>query len=153
MLVLPIFDGTIVRCTNCAPAHEKSKLGFVAFDLDFVEGDRDRRPHRGLRARHRPRRDRRQRGKGPQARKRQARNQGTDGYGAGRPVSIFDNTLSTALAFLANPCNLWVSERLDDRRAVLKFTFAERLRYKRCEGFRAANLSSPFKVLGDFHGR
>ena len=68
----------------------------------------------------------------------------------GRPVSSFDDTLRTALAFLANPCELWASERLDDRRAVLKLTFAERLRYKRNEGFRTANLSLPFKVLASF---
>ena len=69
-----------------------------------------------------------------------------------KPASTFDDTLRTALEFLANPCNLWNSERLEDRRAVLKLTFAERLRYKRNEGFRTANLSLPFKVLGDFLG-
>ena len=70
----------------------------------------------------------------------------------GRPVSTFDDTLRTALGFLANPCNLWSSDRLEDRRAVLKLAFAERLRYKRNEGFRTANLSLPFKVLGSFLG-
>ena len=68
----------------------------------------------------------------------------------GRPVSSFDDTLRTALAFLANPCNLWSSERLEDRRAVLKLTFAERLRYKRNEGFRTPDLALPFKVLAGF---
>ena len=58
--------------------------------------------------------------------------------------------LRTALAFLANPCHLWISERLEDRRAVLKLTFTERLRYKRNEGFRTANLSLPFRVSAGF---
>ena len=69
---------------------------------------------------------------------------------AGRPASTFDDTLRTALGFLANPWKLWSSERLEDRRAVLKLAFAERLSYKRNEGFRTANLSLPFKVLAGF---
>ena len=52
----------------------------------------------------------------------------------GRPVSSFDDTLRTVLASVANPCNLWISERREDRRANLKLTFAERLRYKRNQG-------------------
>ena len=44
-----------------------------------------------------------------------------------RPASSFDDTLRTAMAFLSNPWNLWDSERLEDRRAVLKLAFAERL--------------------------
>jgi site-specific DNA recombinase len=61
-----------------------------------------------------------------------------------------DLRLRTALGFLANPCNLWQTGRLEARHAVLKLTFADNLRYKRGEGFRTANLSLPFKVLGDF---
>ncbi|WP_429646588.1 recombinase family protein [Skermanella aerolata] len=71
---------------------------------------------------------------------------------AGRPASRFDDALRTALGFLANPCNLWSSDRLEDRRAVLKLAFAERLRYARKEGFRTAKLSLPFKVVGEFSG-
>ena len=44
------------------------------------------------------------------------------------------------------------SERLEDRRAVLKLTFADRLRYMRNEGFRTADLSLPFNFLGGIHG-
>ena len=64
-----------------------------------------------------------------------------------RPASNFDDALRTALAFLANPWNLWNSEHLEDRRTVLKLTFSERLAYKCKEGFRAATLSMPFNVL------
>ena len=69
-----------------------------------------------------------------------------------RPASRFDDALRTALDFLANPWNLWGTGRLEDRRTVLKLVFAERLRYTRKEGFRTANLSLPFKLLGDFSG-
>lgn len=44
-----------------------------------------------------------------------------------RPASNFDDALRTALDFLANPWNLWQSERLEDRRTVFKLTFSERL--------------------------
>ncbi|WP_248127530.1 hypothetical protein [Brucella pituitosa] len=69
-----------------------------------------------------------------------------------RPVSSFDNTLRTALEFLSNPWNLWNSERLEDRRAVLKLMFSDHLRYTRRNGFRTANLSLPFKMLNRFSG-
>ena len=71
---------------------------------------------------------------------------------SGRPKSSFDDTLRTALAFLSNPWNLWASERLEERRMVLKLSFADRLRYSRENGFRTANLSLPFKVLGALAG-
>ncbi|EKF40206.1 resolvase-like protein [Nitratireductor indicus C115] len=69
---------------------------------------------------------------------------------SGRPRSNYDDALRTALGFLANPCNLWRSGRLEDRHAVLKLAFADRLRYTRKDGFRTANLTLPFKVLGAF---
>ncbi len=65
------------------------------------------------------------------------------------PKGSFDLRLRTALAFIASPWNLWSTGRIEDRRAVLKLTFADRLRYKRGEGFRTANLTLPFKVLAD----
>src|SRR5687767_11383814 len=43
---------------------------------------------------------------------------------------------------------LWISERLEDKRTVLKLAFAERLIYTRNEGFRTA-VPLPFKVLAD----
>ena len=66
----------------------------------------------------------------------------------GRPLESFDMTLRTALQFLGNPYNLWLSDRIEDKRTVLKLVFATRLPYVRNEGFRTANLSLPFKVLG-----
>lgn len=62
----------------------------------------------------------------------------------------FDETLRTSLDFLANPGNLWASEQLKHKKAVLKLAFADRLAYVRNEGLRTPALSLPFKVLADF---
>ena len=66
----------------------------------------------------------------------------------GKPIASFGETYRTAFDFLANPCRLWHSPRLEDRRAVLKLVFAERLPYVRNEGYRTAKISMPFKLLG-----
>ncbi|ACE83360.1 Site-specific recombinase [Cellvibrio japonicus Ueda107] len=67
----------------------------------------------------------------------------------GRPVRSFDETLRTAFEFLGNPWKLWASDRLEDKRTVLKLVFADKLVYARNTGFRTANLSLPFKALAD----
>lgn len=72
---------------------------------------------------------------------------------SGRPVRSFDETLRTAFDFLASPCQLWISDRLEDKRAVLKLAFSDRLIYVRNEGFRTPKLSLPFKNLGHFEGQ
>ena len=69
---------------------------------------------------------------------------------AALPQGTYEQRLRTALDFLASPWQLWNSGCLEARQAVLKLTFADRLRYKRGEGFRTANLSLPFKVLASF---
>ena len=66
------------------------------------------------------------------------------------PQDTFKRTFRTAMDFLGNPLKLWNSSRFEDKRAVLKLTFADQLAYKRNEGFRTANFSLPFKLLGDF---
>lgn len=71
----------------------------------------------------------------------------------GRPVRSFDETLRTAFDFLASPWKLWVSDRLEDKRTVLKLAFADRLAYVRNEGFRTPSFSLPFKALGNFEGQ
>ena len=71
---------------------------------------------------------------------------------SGQPIRGFDETLRTSLEFLASPWNLWDSERLEDKRMVLKLAFADRLTYVRNEGFRTANPTLPFKVLAGFAG-
>ena len=66
----------------------------------------------------------------------------------GKPLAGFSETYRTAFDFLANPCKLWHSDKLEDRRAVLKLVFSERLTYVRGEGYRTAQISMPFKLLG-----
>jgi site-specific DNA recombinase len=70
----------------------------------------------------------------------------------GRPLRSYDETFRTAMEFLANPYKIWVSDRLEDRRAVLKLVFADRLAYAKDEGFRTAETSLPFKALEGFSG-
>jgi hypothetical protein len=57
-----------------------------------------------------------------------------------------------AFRFLENPQELWASERLDDKRLVLKLTFADRLAYCRNGGFRTPQTTLPFKALGAVGG-
>ena len=66
----------------------------------------------------------------------------------GKPLKSFGETYRTAFDFLANPFKLWNSERLEDRRAVLKLVFAERLPYSRNDGYQTAKISMPFKLIG-----
>lgn len=68
---------------------------------------------------------------------------------SGGQAKGFDEKLRTALEFLANPCKLWISGRLEDRRTVLKLAFAGRISYLRNRGFRTPNVSFPFRVLAD----
>lgn len=67
----------------------------------------------------------------------------------GRPLVDYDTTFRTAQLFLENPFILWDSERLEDKRAVLKMAFSEPLKYDRKLGFRTAEISMPFKMLND----
>ncbi len=66
-----------------------------------------------------------------------------------KPVRSFEQTLRTSLAFLSNPHVLWASDRLEDKRAVLKLAFTDRLIYRKNEGFRTPKTTLPFKYLGD----
>ncbi len=73
----------------------------------------------------------------------------------GRPIKSFDETYRTAMTFLANPCYLWSSDSLEDKRMVLRMVFAKRLPYHRNEGYRTAKteeLSLPFKLLKNLTG-
>ncbi|MEW8562583.1 MAG: recombinase zinc beta ribbon domain-containing protein [Candidatus Thiodiazotropha sp.] len=70
----------------------------------------------------------------------------------GRTLKGFDETFRTAMTFLANPHQLWATGRIEDRHAVLKLTFSDRLAYVRGEGFRTPETTLPFKALSDFSG-
>ena len=58
----------------------------------------------------------------------------------GEPARPHDEMLRTSMEFLANPCKLWASERLEDRRAVLKLAFLGKLAYRKNEGFRTPDI-------------
>ena len=68
---------------------------------------------------------------------------------SGKPMRSFDETYRTAFDFLGNPIKLWHSPNIEDRRALLKLVFAERLSFDRKGGYRTAKISTPFKMLGD----
>jgi len=52
------------------------------------------------------------------------------------PVRPFKEMFELAFGFPSNPWNLWDSERLENKRTVLKLTFAKWLAYSRETGFR-----------------
>ncbi len=66
---------------------------------------------------------------------------------SGQPMAGFKETYRTAMEFLANPYKLWASERLEDRRLVLRLAFAGKLPYLKNEGYRTAEIALPFKAL------
>ena len=65
-----------------------------------------------------------------------------------RPPKEKLNTFKEAIKFLSNPQKLWESDKAEDKKAVLKLAFSERLPYTRNIGFGTPNLSLPFKALG-----
>ena len=66
---------------------------------------------------------------------------------SGKPQRHFDETLRTALEFISSPWKLWISDRLEDKHAVLKLTFSGRLAYDRSKGLRTENIALPFQVI------
>lgn len=70
----------------------------------------------------------------------------------GRPLQSFDNSFRTALDFLGNPHKLWSSDRLEDKRAVMRLAFEAKLPDYRNEGFRTAKTSLTFRLLADMKG-
>ena len=69
----------------------------------------------------------------------------------GQSQADFDETFRTAMTFLSNPWNLWVSDDPTDLQLVLKLVFEENLTYHKNGGFRTAKTTLPFKVLEAFN--
>jgi site-specific DNA recombinase len=67
----------------------------------------------------------------------------------GRPERDFDDMYRTAMEFLENPAELWFSERLEDKRAVLKLAFDTRITYHRDTGYRTPKIAIPFSIFND----
>lgn len=70
-----------------------------------------------------------------------------------RPRRSFEDQFELVFKFLENPGKLWLSDRLEHKRAVLKLSFAKRLTYCRNGGFRTPQTTLPFKVLADLQAR
>lgn len=68
----------------------------------------------------------------------------------GRPLRPFDAMYRTAMMLLENPLKIWTLGRFEEKRAVIKLAFADRLIYVRNEGYRTPEFSLPFKMLGVF---
>jgi site-specific DNA recombinase len=65
----------------------------------------------------------------------------------GRPIRPYDEMYRTSLKFLEEPHKIWAYGRFEDKRAVLKLTFTDRLTYVRNQGYRTPDLSLPFRML------
>lgn len=70
--------------------------------------------------------------------------------GAGKPRTSFNESFRTACAFLANPWKLWVSDRPEHRRILLRLAFTGPVPYCRNEGFRTAGIAEPLRLLRSF---
>lgn len=53
-----------------------------------------------------------------------------------KPLGSFEEVSRTALMLLSNPWKLWQSDRIEDKRAMIKGVLAEPLTYVRGEGYR-----------------
>ncbi len=69
------------------------------------------------------------------------------------PQRPFDEMYRTALNFLANPYHLWTCGGYQDKRAVIKLVFPQRLVWDRKGLYRTTQVSVPFEVLRDFKER
>ena len=67
-----------------------------------------------------------------------------------KPTS-FEDKFELEFKFIANPWNLWLSDKLEHKRNVLKLVFSDRLAYHRKKGFSNPKLSLPFSYLNSFH--
>jgi site-specific DNA recombinase len=59
----------------------------------------------------------------------------------------FEEVYQTGFSILENPQKLWASEKLEERRTLLKIAFDRHLSYRRNEGFQTASKSLPFLLL------
>ena len=59
----------------------------------------------------------------------------------------FEDVFERAMAFLASPWNIWAPGDFAIRRLMLRLAFAERIPYRRGEGFSNAKFALPFKIL------
>ena len=60
--------------------------------------------------------------------------------------------LNNEMLTASNPQKLWVSERMEDKKAVLRLVFTDKLSYCKDEGFRTAQTTFPITLLGQLDG-
>ncbi len=68
-----------------------------------------------------------------------------------KPKLDFERTYRTAMSFLANPWKLWDSGLLEHKRMVLRLAFSGLVPYCPETGYRTAETTLPFKLLGGPH--
>lgn len=64
----------------------------------------------------------------------------------------FDEIYRTACTFLENPMKLWVSDKIELKRLVLRLCFSSGLPYSKNEGYRTAKTTLPFNWLSGLGG-
>ena len=67
------------------------------------------------------------------------------------PERDFDKVYNTALEFLKNPRKLWLSERIEDKRTLLKIVLTEPMTYNHNTGNNTALTSSLFMLFKGCH--
>ncbi len=70
--------------------------------------------------------------------------------GAG-PRQAFEELFERAMTFLSSPWKIWTSGDFAMRRLVLRLAFADRIPYRRGEGFSNAKFALPFNILKELH--
>ncbi len=58
----------------------------------------------------------------------------------------FENSFQTVFDFIGSPQKLWHSERIEDKRLVLKLVFTRPVKYRRKEGFQTPAIVLPFAL-------
>ncbi|MEW8026306.1 MAG: recombinase family protein [Candidatus Thiodiazotropha sp.] len=65
----------------------------------------------------------------------------------GQTPRTFDEMYRTAMHLLSNPLKIWKAGRFEDKRAVLRLVFSQRLIWDRKGMYRTPELSLPFRTL------
>lgn len=67
----------------------------------------------------------------------------------GRKETDFERAYRTVMNFIEKPHELWRSGRIECQRAAVKYLLEDRLKWCRKHGYRTAQLSLPFRQLGE----
>ena len=70
----------------------------------------------------------------------------------GAALPDFDKTYRTAMRFLSNPYEMWVSKEVANKITVAKLVFPNKVPYCKNEGYRTAPIAEPFRLLRVIEG-